>query len=139
MTDYAGDLNPTETWEFLKSNPNTIFVDLRTTGEWQQFGVPDTAEIGVKTNLIQWVDATGQLNPDFIDDVRGLGLSDDPERPVVLLCRSGVRSVAAAKALTERGYTRVYNVAEGYEGAVDAQGQRTVNGWRNAGLPTTTV
>lgn len=139
MTDYAGDLNPTETWEFLKSNPNAIFVDLRTTGEWQQFGVPDTSSLDLETNLIQWVDATGQLNPDFIDDVRDLGLSDDPERPVVLLCRSGVRSVAAAKALTERGYTKVYNVSEGYEGAVDAQGQRTVNGWRNAGLPTTTI
>ena len=41
----------------------------------------------------------------------------------VLLCRSGVRSIAAARRATELGIT-AYNILEGFEGDADAQGQR---------------
>jgi len=55
---------------------------------------------------------------------------------VLFLCRSGARSRAAAMAATAAGYARAYNVAEGFEGDLDAEGHRgRVNGWKVAGLP----
>ena len=54
---------------------------------------------------------------------------------LLFLCRSGVRSVAAANAATAAGFT-AYNVLEGFEGQPDQSAARTVNGWKNSGLPT---
>ena len=65
--------------------------------------------------------------------MRSAGL--EPGRPVYLLCRSGVRSKAAAEALTAAGLGPAFNVLEGFEGSHDAEGHRTVAGWKVAGLP----
>jgi rhodanese-related sulfurtransferase len=55
---------------------------------------------------------------------------------VVLLCRSGKRSAAAAEAAAKAGFTQVYNVLEGFEGDLDSQNQRgDVGGWRYWNLP----
>jgi rhodanese-related sulfurtransferase len=52
------------------------------------------------------------------------------------LCRSGARSRAAAMAMTAKGYNKCYNVAEGFEGNLDAEQHRgRVSGWKAAGLP----
>ena len=56
-------------------------------------------------------------------------------RPIYLLCRSGVRSRAAAEALTDAGLGPAFNVLEGFEGPHDDEGHRTVAGWKIAGLP----
>ena len=84
-----------------------------------------------------------ERNPDFVAAVdrrlaqKGLGRDDI----VVLICQAGVRAATAADVLTLAGYRRVYTVVDGFEGdpAPDGpqQGQRIVNGWRNAGLPWT--
>jgi rhodanese-related sulfurtransferase len=59
-----------------------------------------------------------------------------PEVPVMFLCRSGVRSHAAAQLAAQSGYARAMNILEGFEGDLDAHGHRgTVGGWRKAGLP----
>jgi rhodanese-related sulfurtransferase len=62
-----------------------------------------------------------------------------PDSPIVLICRSGDRSAAAANLLAEAGFKKVYSVVDGYEGDVATEGpkagQRVVNGWKNAGLP----
>ena len=52
----------------------------------------------------------------------------------MFLCRSGVRSIAAAEAATAAGFTS-YNVLEGFEGEPDAYGDRVLNGWKNRHLP----
>jgi rhodanese-related sulfurtransferase len=80
-------------------------------------------------------------NPDFLNEVRrklgakGLG----PNDAVVLICRSGDRSAAAANLLAEAGFKNVYSVVDGFEGDLATEGpragQRAVNGWKNAGLP----
>ena len=56
---------------------------------------------------------------------------------VIVMCRSGDRSARAVEKLAEAGFTRVYNQHEGFEGDLSADGRRSVNGWRNAGLPWT--
>ena len=75
-----------------------------------------------------------QVNPDFVG-----ALSEalaDKAVPLLFLCRSGVRSVAAAKAMAAAGYSTSLNVTDGFEGPLDAQGKRgATRGWKAAGLP----
>jgi rhodanese-related sulfurtransferase len=72
------------------------------------------------------------MNPDFDAGVQAVGAGC---KKLVLLCRSGVRSIAAAQRATELG-VQAYNILEGFEGDLDANGHRgTVGGWRKASLP----
>jgi N6-L-threonylcarbamoyladenine synthase len=58
------------------------------------------------------------------------------DRPVVLMCRSGQRTIDAGLALEAAGFTDVSHVVHGFEGDLDARFQRSsVNGWRHEGLP----
>ncbi len=75
----------------------------------------------------------GAVNESFVDELRAAGA--EPGRPVYFLCRSGVRSIAAAEAATAAGLGPAYNVLEGFEGPVDPAGHRSVGGWKVAGLP----
>ncbi|MET9492591.1 MULTISPECIES: rhodanese-like domain-containing protein [unclassified Nocardia] len=134
---YAGDLTPKQAWELLRDNPNAVLVDVRTEAEWRFVGVPDTSGIGRPTALIEWVDATGTRNARFVDQLKQ-ALADrepDSEAPVIFICRSGQRSIGAATAATGIGLAPAFNVLEGFEGALDAQGHRGSEGWRADGLP----
>ncbi|MET3719983.1 rhodanese-like domain-containing protein [Arthrobacter sp. UYEF21] len=132
---YAGDLTPQEAWAKLEQG--AILVDVRTEGEWAHIGIPDTASANDKHNdplFIQWTFPGGIPNAAFIADLRQQAPADDGTE-LVFICRSGQRSVAAAIAATQAGFTS-YNVLEGFEGEPDRYGDRTVNGWKNSGLPT---
>ncbi|MBO1267872.1 rhodanese-like domain-containing protein [Arthrobacter cavernae] len=132
---YAGDLSPQEAWAKLEEG--AILVDVRTEGEWAHIGIPDPAARIATANdplFIQWNLAGGVPNSRFLDELlRQAPEADGTE--LVFLCRSGQRSIAAAIAATQAGYTS-YNVLEGFEGEPDRYGERTVNGWKNRGLPT---
>jgi rhodanese-related sulfurtransferase len=132
---YAGDLSPQEAWAKLEDG--AILVDVRTEGEWTRIGIPDTASAGGTRHdplFIQWNLAGGIPNTRFIEELKQQA-HDGQGTELVFLCRSGARSIAAAIAATEAGYTS-YNVLEGFEGEPDRYGERTVNGWKNRGLPT---
>ncbi|MET4095952.1 rhodanese-like domain-containing protein [Arthrobacter sp. UYCu712] len=132
---YAGDLSPQEAWAKLEAG--AILVDVRTEGEWAHIGIPDTASAGNKRNdplFIQWNLAGGIPNSQFVEQLKQQA-PEDTGTELVFLCRSGARSIAAAIAATEAGYTS-YNVLEGFEGEPDKFGERSVNGWKNRGLPT---
>ncbi|WP_233571487.1 rhodanese-like domain-containing protein [Cellulomonas triticagri] len=139
-TPYAGDLTPREAWDLLATDPRALLVDVRTDGEWRTIGVPDTADLvgddaDERTAFVQWTDAFGRPNPAFLNDLAAVGLTADEPRPVVFLCRSGVRSVAAATTATAAGLGPAYNVISGFEGDVGPDGQRGHWGWRAEGLP----
>jgi rhodanese-related sulfurtransferase len=129
---YAGDLTPQEAWEKLEQG--AILVDVRTEGEWAHIGIPDTKATENDPLFIQWTFPGGIPNPDFITDLTRQA-PEDQASELVFLCRSGQRSIAAAIAATQAGFTS-YNVLEGFEGEPDRYGERTVNGWKNRGLPT---
>lgn len=133
---YAGDLTPQEAWDLLLTDERAVLVDVRTEGEWQTIGVPDTADAGEdRTAFVEWADAFGRPNPAFLDALAAAGVTPDDPRPVVFLCRSGVRSVAAATTATAAGLGPAYNVLSGFEGDVGPDGRRGHQGWRAAGLP----
>jgi rhodanese-related sulfurtransferase len=129
---YAGDLSPQEAWEKLEAG--AILVDVRTESEWAHIGIPDTKGTENDPLFIQWNLTGGIPNSHFIDQLKQQAPEADGTE-LVFLCRSGVRSIAAANAATEAGFVS-YNVLEGFEGAPDQYGERSVNGWKNRGLPT---
>jgi len=130
---YAGDLTPDEAWDLLKDDERAVLVDVRTEGEWRGVGVPDTTALNKDPRFIEWVHADGRPNPGFLTALAEAGLAPGDGRPVVFLCRSGVRSIAAAHAATAAGFGPAYNVLEGFEGGVDASGQRGSTGWKARG------
>ncbi|TWE12423.1 rhodanese-like domain-containing protein [Rudaeicoccus suwonensis] len=130
---YAGDVTPEQAYDALRDDPDAVLIDVRTRAEWTYVGVPDLTALNKQVVCIEWLDfPDGQVNPDFVDQVRSMCPGSGA---AYLLCRSGVRSVAAAEALTAAGVPAVYNVLEGFEGGLDEHGHRAVSGWKVAGLP----
>nr|WP_286219385.1 rhodanese-like domain-containing protein [Paraoerskovia sediminicola] len=134
---YAGDLTPQQAWTLLAQDERAVLVDVRTEGEWATIGVPDVSDLGKQVTYAQWVTPLGP-NPAFLDEVLGSGLAPGDGRPVVFLCRSGQRSIGAARAATGAGLGPAYNVLDGFEGDADAAGVRGHRGWRAVGLASTT-
>jgi rhodanese-related sulfurtransferase len=132
---YAGEISVTQAFDLLRENREAVLIDVRTAPEWEFVGRPELSEAGKTPLLLEWQSwPGGQPNPRFVDQVGEAGVPKDA--PILLLCRSGVRSKAAAIALTSAGYGQCYNVTDGFEGPKDAGGHRgTAAGWKAAGLP----
>jgi rhodanese-related sulfurtransferase len=126
---------PAKAWAALQSDPQAQLVDVRTDVEWAFVGLPDLGAIGKQPVLVPWqVFPAMEVHPGFVGDLKKAGLI--PEQPIYFLCRSGVRSLAAAQAMQAAGYPKVYNVADGFEGPVDEDGHRgQAAGWKAEGLP----
>lgn len=126
--DYAGAMTPGEAHEIWQLAPGARLVDVRTHAEWDWVGrIPGAIEIEWNTY------PNGQPNPDFLAQLKR---QVDREALVMFICRSGIRSHHAASLASAAGYSECYNVLEGFEGDLDASGQRgRVGGWRYAGLP----
>ena len=131
---YQGDLTPSEAYDLLKRDDDAVLVDVRTRAEWSYVGVPDLSDIGRDVVTLEWITfPDGAPNPDFLTQ---LGQVATKDQPVVFLCRSGVRSVAAAEAATAAGWNEAYNILEGFEGPPDGERNRgRTSGWKVAGLP----
>lgn len=123
------NLTPQQCWNLLQQNPAAVLVDVRTKMEHLFVGHPPGAV------HIAWKEAPDwQLNPNFITEVTHK--VPDRSTPILLLCRSGQRSLDAALALEAIGYENLINIADGFEGALDAFKQRGKHsGWRFSGLP----
>jgi rhodanese-related sulfurtransferase len=123
---YAGDITPQLAHQWWQTG-EAVLVDVRSDAEREWVGfVPGALAIAWK----QWPGMA--LNPEF--DARIQTASPDPKK-LLLLCRSGVRSIAAAQRATTLGL-EAYNILEGFEGNPDARGHRgIVGGWRFHGLP----
>jgi rhodanese-related sulfurtransferase len=138
-TTIAGDLSLEDAYRLLQEHARGVLVDVRTEPEWRYVGVPDLEPLGRTPVFKQWqVYPSMAVAPDFVEsldrELRQRGA--EPSTPVVFLCRSGARSRHAAAAMTAAGWSRCYNVAEGFEGVLDADGHRgKLNGWRARGFP----
>ena len=106
---YAGDVAPATAWKILSERKDAVLIDVRTRAEWNYVGLPDLEKLAKKPALLEWqVFPSMQPNPEFV----------------------------AAKAMTAAGYSTCFNVADGFEGPLDAQAKRgAAGGWKAAGLP----
>ncbi len=134
---YAGDVTARQAWEELSSDARTALVDVRTLAEWSYVGIPDLTSLSRRLVRVCWQTYPSMaLNPRFAEELMGAGVSQDDA--IFFICRSGVRSRAAAEAMTALGCRRCYNVADGFEGPKDSQGHRgRLAGWKASGLPWT--
>lgn len=151
VTRLALYLTPKQAYDMKMADPKGVALfDVRTRAEAMYVGMATTVDALVpfvehQEIMSDWDEKRTMYkldpNQDFVPEIarrlQELGL--DKNAPVILLCRSGDRSSKAADRLQAAGYTKVYSVPEGFEGdrasAGPKQGQRVVNGWRNADLP----
>ena len=130
-------LAPKEAWQLIQEEPRAVLIDIRSTMEYLFVGHPLGAV------HIPWIDEPDwTINPHFVTKVRELmlgGIAKDAESgpaPVILICRSGKRSVEAGYALLEANFLEVNHIAEGFEGERDEHHQRgNLGGWRFHELP----
>ncbi len=131
------EIQPKVVHEMLGEDPRALLIDIRSGMEFLFVGHPKGAV------NIAWIDEPDWIvNPDFTPQIRKLMLggvscsTEDGCAPIILICRSGKRSMEAGTKLLEEGLQNVYSVAGGFEGELDAQHKRsTINGWRYDGLP----
>lgn len=135
------EILPSQAWGMLKDDPRAVLVDVRTRAEWSYVGLPDLAELGNLLVLAEWARLPDMsVNPGFEDELLAQ-LGDMTPSALLFLCRSGVRSLYAARAvatrLNETGTgLRCLNVATGFEGDLDDVRHRgNRNGWKVARLP----
>ncbi len=123
-------LLPTEAWSLLQSQPDALLIDVRMKVEFDYVGHPPDA-----VNIPWFEFPSEEPDPDaFVAAVQAV--AGDINRPIVLLCRSGSRTVKAARCLDAAGFTQVINVLDGFEGELDDDLHRcTETGWRFCGLP----
>ena len=133
------EVDVTTAWEGLTSGPRSQLVDVRTRAEWTYVGIPDLAQIGKRPVLIEWQTFPDQaVDPRFVERLSGelKALGVQLEDDLYFICRSGSRSLAAARAMAEAGYRSCHNVVAGFEGPLDDMRHRgTVGGWKALGLP----
>ena len=135
MAEDFPEINPPGAEQRLREDKHTVIIDVRSRVEYEFVGHPIDAIHVPWKEFPSWAE-----NPNFCHEVdNALGRQDGAsvfDRPLLILCRSGVRSLAAGKKLLAHGYTNVTSVAEGFEGDKDDNEHRgNINGWRYHGLP----
>ena len=115
-----------EVEEYIKKNPKSVLLDVRTDEEWNTDGKPDGDKIGLKTYFLTIQFADGTFNENFIKDFKKLNIQEDHE--ILTMCMGGVRSQATAELLTKENY-KCSNISDGFLG-------NTHNiGWKKSNLP----
>ena len=131
-------ISATQAAELLHQDPQAVFIDVRSHMEYLFIGHPTCAV------NIPWIDEPDWVvNPDFVRELRQLllgglrhGDGNGHGVAVLLICRSGKRSVEAGNLLLNEGFENVYSIAEGFEGELDDHHHRSsLGGWRFEGLP----
>jgi rhodanese-related sulfurtransferase len=138
---YAGDISATEAYEMLARDSATQLVDVRTRPEWAFVGTPDLSNLVKEPILIEWQEYPSmRIAPDFVARLQEAisKRGGDASSPILFLCRSGVRSRAAAIAMSAAGQLHCFNIAGGFEGGHDDKQRRgSISGWKADGLPWT--
>ena len=130
---------------YLKKHPEILFIDARSRAEVNFLGMPDRVDANIPYGFMHPGYRLGNdgrfynrlKNEHFVDAVKEIierkGLGTDPV--IFVICRAGYGAARVIDELATAGFTRAYSIVDGFEGELDANGKRTLNGWKNAGLP----
>ena len=113
--------------DYIKNNPKSVLLDVRTKEEWDQIGKPDGDKIGLKTYFLSSQFQGRIINENFVEEFKNLNIDKDCQ--VLIMCGSGNRSQRAAELLIQVGYNCL-NVSDGFRG----DGEEKI-GWKNNQLP----
>ena len=109
--------------DYLKKNPKSVLLDVRTQEEWDNDGKPDGDKIGLKTYFLE---IRRDAFFDFVQEFNNLNINKDKE--ILVICKSGERSQITAELLSKENYKAI-NISDGFEGSTEGVG------WINSGLP----
>jgi len=115
-----------EVESYIKNNPKSVLLDVRTEEEWNADGKPDGEKMSLKIHFLTIQLADGTFNENFIEDFKKLNIEKNCE--VLTMCMGGVRSQMAAELLTKEDY-KCSNISDGFLGNSENAG------WKNSGLP----
>jgi len=133
--NHPKEISPAEAFKMLNENNRNILVDIRSSMEYLFVGHP------VGSTHIAWIDEPDwTINPQFVTEIRKLLLGGNSDgnntTSIILICRSGKRSLEAGRALIGAGIENIYHIDEGFEGERDENYHRSsLGGWRFRGLP----
>ncbi|MBI1648303.1 rhodanese-like domain-containing protein [Hyphomicrobium sulfonivorans] len=132
------DVPVEEAWARLSKDESAVLIDVRTRAEWTFVGLPDLSGIGKRVLTVEWQTyPESDVNAGFAERLTQAldAASATKDTELLFICRSGARSRMAAEAMTRAGYRQCRNVADGFEGPLDADRHRgQVAGWKAAGL-----
>ena len=141
-------LTPKEAHEMVKADASKVlFVDVRTPEELYFVGYAEGVDKNVPLAYVNYSKTNkkgkkfaSKMNKKLVEQVEAAlkekGLTKDDK--IIFICRSGDRSAKAADLMDKAGYKKVYTIVTGTEGDKDKETKkRTVNGWKNDGLPWT--
>ena len=137
--DLIETLSPQNSFDLLQNDKSSILIDVRTKAEWSYVGGTDLGVIGKAPVFLEWqtfpaMAVAGDFTAALTSQLVAAGAT--PETPLLFLCRSGVRSLAAARAMAAAGFRRCINIAEGFEGPLDDKKHRGGReGWKARELP----
>ena len=126
------ELSPQEAYEMAK-NPTSYLIDVRSIAEYVFVGHPEMA-YNIPSSFWSEEEQGFLTNDNFVEDLTSRFKKNDV---LIFLCRSGGRSLSAAKKMVGAGYSKVFNLTQGFEGRKDENGYRTIEGWKNSGVPYT--
>lgn len=136
---HVEQLSAKEAYALLCSDKAAQLVDVRTKPEWNFVGLSDLGAAGKTPLLVEWQSWPSMaVSSSFVSEVEAAlqALSLGKDAPLLFLCRSGVRSDAAAKACLAAGFSRCVNIVGGFEGPPDGMRHRGASsGWKADGLP----
>ena len=110
--------------DYLKKNPESVLLDVRTQEEWDNDGKPDGDKIGLKTYFLE---IRRDAFFDFVQEFNNLNINKDKE--ILVICKSGERSQISAELLSRENYKSI-NISDGFMGSQEGIG------WKKSGLPS---
>jgi rhodanese-related sulfurtransferase len=132
------DVPVEEVWARLSKDVGAVLVDVRTRAELTFVGLPDLSAIGKRVLTVEWQTyPESKIDAGFQERMTSAldAASANKDSELFFICRSGARSRMAAEAMSNAGYRRCRNVADGFEGPLDADRHRgRVAGWKAAQL-----
>ena len=122
-------INPQKAFELLKNQKNSVLIDVRTNEELNFVGVVDASSFENRMIFLPWQTMPQmQQNQNFVSDLLAKVNKDNE---VLFLCRTGGRSNQSANLASSLGFSKCYNILNGFEGDLDSKNHRgLVNGWK---------
>ena len=108
---------------YVKNNPKSVLLDVRTQKELDNIGKPDGDKIGLKTYFLE---IRRDAFFDFVQEFKNLNINQDNE--VLVICASGERSQITAELLSKENY-KSKNISDGFMCSQEGIG------WKNNCLP----
>ena len=112
--------------QFIKQNPNSVLIDVRSKEEWENVGKPDGNKIKLETYFLSIKNIQGEININFFEEFENLKI--DKKKEILVICKSGARSLLVSNMLDKEEYNCI-NISDGFEGS------NQNDGWKNSDLP----